>query len=305
MINQRITELKSEAESIDNMAHELFQNAPILYRPLNEPNSSSVVLGFSDYRWGNLDEKLGMLQDSLLTKYDGWFSAGKELVNIYSSDRSESFIENYVKARNWIELKKEIWNNEKEKKYQDFHRYFKVQMDIISSLEKIIEITKSIEDSEKPNANLTNESDLLKDEFSILKYRMDKLESDLEGQRKNTYSLANGTKSLEVTIQNIAKASSETGDISIEVKNEVIIQSIKPILDNELNSLMQKIQADDHENKTEIIELCGEILLEDKPNVSGMKNKLNSLKSLLKVTPQLFQTMSVILQIINSMPATA
>ena len=277
MINQRLTELKSEAESIDIMAHDFFQNAPILYSPL-----SSSMIGFSNYKWGNLDDKLRMLQDSLLTKYDGWFSASKELVNIYSSDRSESFIENYVSARNWIELKVEIWNNEKEKNYQDFRRYFKVQMDIISSLEKIIEMKKSIDDSEKTNASPI-----------------------MEEQLKNTSSLANGTKSVEVNIQNIAQASSETGDISIEVKNEVIIQSIKSTLDDELKSLIEKIQADNHENKTEIIKLCNEILSEDKPNVSGIKNKLNSLKSLLKATPQLFQTISVILQIINSTSTTA
>lgn len=279
MINQRLTELKSEAKSIDNMAHNFFQNAPILYRPL-----SSSMIGFSNYIWGNLDEKLGILQDSLLTMYDGWFSASKELVNRYSSDRSESFIENYVSARKWIELKVNIWTNEKEKNYQYFRHYFKVQMDIISSLEKIIEMKKSIEDSEKTNASLINDPNRIK---------------DLEEQ------LANGTKNVKVNIQNIAQASSKTGDISIEVKNEVIIQAIKPTLDNELKILIDKIQADNHENKTEIIKLCNEILLEDKPNVSGVKNKLNSLKSLLKVTPQFFQAINGILQIINSIPTTA
>ena len=111
MINQKITDLKSESESIDIMAHDFFKNAPILYS-----QHSSHLMGTSGYKWGNLDEKLRMLQDSLLTKYDGWFSASKELVNRYSLDRSESFIENYVSARKWIELKIDIWTNEKEKK---------------------------------------------------------------------------------------------------------------------------------------------------------------------------------------------
>ena len=208
MINQKITDLKSESESIDIMAHGFFKNAPILYS-----QHSPQLIGVSNYKWGNLDETLRMLQDSLLTKYDGWFSASKELVDRYSSDRSESFIDSYVSARKWIELKVDIWINEKEKNYQYFRHHFKVQMDIISSLEKIIEMKKSIEDSEKTNASLINDPNRIK---------------DLEEQ------LANGTKNVKVNIQNIAQASSKTGDISIEVKNEVIIQAIKPTLDNEL-----------------------------------------------------------------------
>jgi hypothetical protein len=298
MLKTNIEMLVSEAPDILNMAHDFFLKVPIEYKPLNTQGSSFVVLGFSNYRWGTLGEDLLRLQDELLSKYDRWFASSKELVTKLSPDRLDTFVESYVKARGWVEKKGEIWINDKEKIFQHFRTNFKVQDNIVSSLLGIIDIQKTIESKQVSEA--FEQEYQTNSEFIILKYRVERLEEEIKEQRTQTYSLATGTKGLEIKIQNMATSSADIGNISIDVKNEIIVESIKPILDLEINKLKAIIQEIETENKKEILSTCDEVLSAEKPDSSWLKKKGQMLLDLCKLKPENLEKVSTILQIIST-----
>lgn len=317
MLKSKIDKLVSDATEILNIAHDFFLKVPVIYKPLNNQGSSFVILGFSNYRWGTLEGDLLKLQDELLSKYESWFASSKELVNRFSPDRLDEFIKNYIYARSWIELHGEVWDNDKEKIFFSFRANFKKQVDMVSSLLSIIEMNEGVSfaisntrttghtstTGHSTVSYSTIESDKLSsfnNELIILRYRVERLEEEIKEQRTQTYSLATGTKGLEIKIHNIANSSADIGNISVDVKNEIIVESVKPLLDAEIGKLKAIILETETENKKEILSICDEILSAEKPASSWLKNKGQKLLDLCKVKFETLEKVSMILQIIST-----
>ena len=298
MLKTKINILVSEADDLLNTAHTFFLKVPIVYKPLSSPGSF-VVIGFSDYRWGTLEGDLLTLQDKLLSEYESWFVSSKELVNRLSPDRLDEFIKNYVKARSLIELKEQVWNNDKEKIFHAFRINFKKQEDIVSSLLSIIDMNETIGSRDSSDIS-KHENSIISNDLIILKYRVERLEEEIKEQRAQTYSLATEAKGLDIIIQNIAHSSADIGNISIDVKNEIIVESVKPLLDTELNKLKAIILETETDNKEELLNTCDEILSAEKPASSWLKNKGQKLLDLCKVKPECLEKVSTTLQIISA-----
>lgn len=297
MLKTKINTLVSEANDLLNIAHAFFLKVPIVYKPLSS-SGSFVVIGFSDYRWGTLEGDLLTLQDELLSKYEGWFVSSKELVNRLSPDRLDEFIKNYVKARGWVELKEQVWDDDKEKIFHAFRTNFKKQADIVSSLLSIIDMNETIGSGDSSEFS-KHENSLINNDLIILKYRVERLEEEIKEQRKQTYSLATGAKGLDIKIQNISHSSADIGNISIDVRNEIIVESVKPLLDTEINKLKAIIQETEIDKKDEIINTCDEILSAEKPASSWLKSKGQKLLDLCK-KPENLERLSTTLQIIST-----
>jgi len=297
MLKTKIDTLVSEANDLLNTTHTFFSKVPIVHKPLSSPGSF-VVIGFSDYRWGTLEGDLLTLQDEILSKYERWFVSSKELVNKLSPDRLDEFIKNYVKARSWVELKEQVWNDDNEKIFHNFRTNFKKQADIVSSLLSIIDMNETIGSRDSSDFS-KHENSIINNDLIILKYRVERLEEEIKEQRTQTYSLATGTKGLEIKIQNIAHSSAYIGNISIDVKNEIIVESVKPLLDTEINKLKAIILETEIDKKEEIINTCDEILSAEKPASSWLKSKGQKLLDLCK-KPESLERISTTLQIIST-----
>lgn len=101
-----------------------------------------------------------------------------------------------------------------------------------------------------------------------------------------------------IEINNSSRA--EVGDISIDVKNEIIVQFIKPVLDDKILKLKDFIKEIEIENKKEIINTCDEILSIENPSSSLLKKKGQKLLDLCKVKSENLEKTSTILQIISA-----
>lgn len=143
MIKDKIIELLSEAEEIQRLSLNFIYSAPIKYNP------PSSMIGFSDYEWGTLDETMLRAQDELLSRYEIWYASSKELVKQISDDQVEAFSKYHGSVRDWLSLDVEFFGADREKLFQQFWKDFKPQIDTVSSLPSIIEISSLLEDGDK------------------------------------------------------------------------------------------------------------------------------------------------------------
>lgn len=144
MIKYKIIELVSEAEEIQKESLNFIYSVPIKYRQIPQN-----IIGVSTYCWGTLDESMLNMQSELLSKYEKWYAASKQLVNQLLPDRSESFKEAYEEMRKWLTLYYSPTTNDYEKVFQRIWQHFKSQIDIVSSLQDVIEINNLLEAGNK------------------------------------------------------------------------------------------------------------------------------------------------------------
>ncbi|MDK2826763.1 MAG: hypothetical protein PWQ63_810 [Methanolobus sp.] len=142
MIKDKIIELLSEAEEIQRLSLNFIHNAPV-------ESIQISAAGISNCRWGNLDEKMLREQGELLSRYEMWYALSKELVKKIARDRVVYFCRNYGYVRSALLLNVDIWDDDRDKLYQQFWKDFKSQIDIVSSLQGIIEISDFIADDDK------------------------------------------------------------------------------------------------------------------------------------------------------------
>lgn len=144
MIKDKIIELISEADEIKKLSLNFIHSAPIEYRQL-----SDNFIGASNYCWRTLDESMHNSQNELLSKYEKWYAASKRLVNEVSPDRSESFNETYDIVRKWLSLYYGPGTKDRNKIFQEIWQHFKSQIDIVSSLQGVVEVNEIIEAVDK------------------------------------------------------------------------------------------------------------------------------------------------------------
>jgi hypothetical protein len=109
----------------------------------------------------------------------------------------------------------------------------------------------------------------------------------------------------EGSSQSIVITNHNTNEISVEIKNEVVIQVMKPVLDNEINRILQNIDLIKTKEQNQVKEICTEILSDKSVSPSGLKNKLSKLTPLLKAVPPSLSAINTLLQILNTMPKVA
>ncbi|MCM1987739.1 hypothetical protein [Methanococcoides seepicolus] len=103
--------------------------------------------------------------------------------------------------------------------------------------------------------------------------------------------------------QSIVITNHNTNEISVEVKNEVIIQAFKPVLDAEINEILQNIDLIKPKEQNQVKEICTEILSDKNASPAGLKNKLSKLTPLLNAVPKSLLAVNTFLQILNSLPS--
>ncbi len=187
----------------------------------------------------------------------------------------------------------------KEKIFHNSRTNFKKQVNIVSALLSIVNINETTRTKDYSDFS-KHETDTINNEIIILKYRVERLEEEIKEQHGQTYSSTTGNKGLEIIVQNIAKSSTDIGDISIDVKKEIIVENVKPLLDIEINKLKTVVLENKTDNKEEILNICDEIISIKKPTYSWLKNKGQKLLDLCKAKSESLENISTILQIIST-----
>ncbi len=140
---EKIKNLEEKADMIEEMAENLFNNAPLIqYRKFS-------MVGFDK---NNLPNDLVQLQKELISLYNTWFTHSKELIKENIPDRLDEFNMYYNNGGkgdgviNILQLEVSMMLDGKDKILGAFRRKFSTQMSIVKSTEGL-GISKTDNDS--------------------------------------------------------------------------------------------------------------------------------------------------------------
>jgi DNA mismatch repair ATPase MutS len=282
MNKKQIEDLLKKVSEIEELAKAFFQKVQVKYSPTG--GGSVVVIGFSDYSWVEPSGDTLNAQLELIDKYEDWYSQTSKIISNIMPSRKPDLVDLYEKNKDIIELKEQIWSQDKSKFENNLLRNLGKQKSMLSSTLSMINIKPKEGKEEKKGDNNIESNNYgqpgldismyvdLKSQMTILSQQYSRIESDIKDLAQKIEGIG------RITINNLNQNTAKTGNISIS--NENLVKWVKPDLDDELKKLKEELQSKDVEgsDKEIIDDLIETVLKEKNPKLEWLKDKISKIK---------------------------
>ncbi|WP_292462321.1 hypothetical protein [Methanolobus sp.] len=213
----------------------------------------------SVYYWGIPEGVYSNSQDILRNTYNLWYNESMKVVEKHAPSNLDCFKAEYIKIIDCIGLLSYIPKEINPSENQTIFKLF------IKSLKIQISIVHDI-------SNVIGAYDIESFQLETVKK-----ESIPSGIVINTSNINN---------------------ISIEQKNEIIVEFLKSTIDDSIEDIKSIVQNDDADNKEEIISILDEILDEEKTGKTWLCSKFKVIKNLLKDSSQCMPIITFIIKML-------
>lgn len=295
-------ELLEKIEQIQNEAEEFINSVQIIY----EPVQGGVLFEISNYRW-DIQDHVIQREKKLVGHYNKWYNIAKRVIDEYMPANLDDFISSDNIIVGIIELKRQLWSDDKTELIRELTINIEKQKSIISSIKEMSRKSMLLKrgkiknfDNSIPQQQSIDISTLIeiKTLMNILVNQNQRIESEIRDLKSNFQNIG------RISIQNTNQSSARTGDI--DNTNEVVIKWMKPQLDKHLTEISKELETMDVEDndRKAVEEQIKSIKSDSNPTPRNLKEKLTIIINKLSKVDQFLKNHKELIDIAKSFGST-